>query len=267
MRLHSDLHAGIIADRRGDELVAGGPHHHPGQYHRSDSDDSERARGHALRHFVSRLLPGEFRNSRRELAGAVRALVACGWFGIQTWIGGEAIYKIAAVFDPSLRNWPNTFLSINLPQIACFLLFWGINMFIIYKGIESIRILLNIKAPLLILLGLALLLWAYIHAHGFGPMLSQPSAFAPGEAKAGQFWPFFFAALTGMIGFWATLSLNIPDFSRFAQSQKSQIIGTGFGPSHDDGALLLHWSGRHIRDDCHLWRRDLGPRRPAHAIQ
>ena len=72
------------------------------------------------------------------------------------------------------------------------MLFWAINMFVIYKGIESIRILLNIKAPLLILLGLALLVWAYIRAHGFGPMLSQPSAFAPGQPKAGQFWLFFF---------------------------------------------------------------------------
>jgi len=164
-----------------------------------------------------------------NLPALMRALVACGWFGIQTWIGGEAIYKIAAIFVPSLHNWPSTFLSINLPQFACFLLFWAINIFIIYKGIESIRILLNIKAPLLILLGLALLFWAYIRAHGFGPMLSQPSAFAAGGPKAGQFWPFFFAALTGMIGFWATLSLNIPDFSRFARSQKSQILGQALG--------------------------------------
>jgi NCS1 family nucleobase:cation symporter-1 len=164
-----------------------------------------------------------------NIPAILRALVACGWFGIQAWIGGEAIYKIAAIFQPSLHNWPNTFLSINLPQIACFLLFWAINMLVIYKGIESIRILLNIKAPLLILLGLALLCWAYIHAHGFGPMLSQPSAFEAGQPKAGQFWPFFFAALTGMVGFWATLSLNIPDFSRYARSQKSQIWGQILG--------------------------------------
>jgi nucleobase:cation symporter-1, NCS1 family len=159
----------------------------------------------------------------------LRALVACGWFGIQTWIGGEAIYKIAAIFNPSLRAWPNTFVAINVPQIVCFLIFWGINMFVIYKGIESIRILLNIKAPLLILLGLALLCWAYVRAHGFGPMLSQPSAFSQGQPKAGQFWTFFVAALTGMIGFWATLSLNIPDFSRYARSQESQIAGQILG--------------------------------------
>jgi nucleobase:cation symporter-1, NCS1 family len=159
----------------------------------------------------------------------LRALVACGWFGIQTWIGGEAIYKILCIFAPSLANAPNTFLSINLAQFACFMVFWAVNMFVIYKGIESIRILLNIKAPLLIVLGLCLLAWAYRQANGFGPMLSQPSAFDAGQPKAGQFWAFFIPALTGMIGFWATLALNIPDFSRYAYSQKSQILGQAIG--------------------------------------
>jgi NCS1 family nucleobase:cation symporter-1 len=89
--------------------------------------------------------------------------------------------------------------------------------------------LLNIKAPLLIALGLALLAWACDKAGGFGPILSQPSAFDPGQPKAGQFWSFFPPALTGMIGFWATLSLNIPDFSRYARGQKDQIIGQALG--------------------------------------
>jgi NCS1 family nucleobase:cation symporter-1 len=159
----------------------------------------------------------------------LRALVACGWFGIQTWIGGEAIHKILALFFPALGGAAHNALGITLPQFICFLFFWGINMFVIYKGIDSIRILLNIKAPLLIILGLILLGWAYQAAGGFGPILSQPSAFEPGQPKAGQFLTFFFPALTGMIGFWATLSLNIPDFSRYAHSQKDQILGQGIG--------------------------------------
>jgi NCS1 family nucleobase:cation symporter-1 len=107
--------------------------------------------------------------------------------------------------------------------------FWAINMFVVYKGIESIRFLLNIKAPLLIALGLALLAWAYQNAGGFGPILAQPSAFDAGQPKAGQFWSFFIPGLTGMIGFWATLSLNIPDFSRYARTQRDQIIGQAVG--------------------------------------
>ena len=160
----------------------------------------------------------------------LRALVACGWFGIQTWIGGVAVYKILAIYVPSWRRLPAIeALGINPAEFACFLAFWAVNMFVIYRGIESIRVLLNVKAPLLIALGLALLTWAYRQAHGFGPMLAQPSQFDPGGPKAGQFWAFFFPALTGMIGFWATLSLNIPDFSRYAYSQRDQAVGQALG--------------------------------------
>ena len=102
-------------------------------------------------------------------------------------------------------------------------------MVVVYRGIDSIRVLLNIKAPLLVALGLILLAWARRQAGGFGPMLSQPSAFAPGGPKAGQFFAFFVPALTGMIGFWATLSLNIPDFSRYAVSQRDQVLGQALG--------------------------------------
>src|SRR5262249_27803572 len=106
----------------------------------------------------------------------LRALVACGWFGIQTWIGGHAVYVILAIYFPSWEQLPKLpILDINLAQLSCFLFFWAINMVVIYRGIESIRILLNVKAPLLILLGLALLVWAYVTAGGFGEMLKQPS--------------------------------------------------------------------------------------------
>src|SRR5580692_6071690 len=114
----------------------------------------------------------------------LRALVACGWFGIQAWIGGWAIFKILAIHYSSWEAMPTVFLGISLPQLACFLFFWGVNMFVIYKGIDSIRVLLNIKAPLLIVLGLLLLGWAYRAAGGFGPILSQPSQFEPDGPKA-----------------------------------------------------------------------------------
>jgi len=160
----------------------------------------------------------------------LRAIVACGWFGIQAWIGGQAIYHILTVFRPEWKELSRiASLEINLAELGCFLFFWSINMVVIYRGIESIRILLNIKAPLLIIMGLLLLGWAYKTANGFGPMLSSPSQFAPGGPKAGQFWAFFFPALTANIGFWATLSLNIPDFSRYAYSQRDQVVGQAVG--------------------------------------
>lgn len=160
----------------------------------------------------------------------LRALVACGWFGIQTWIGGMAIYHILTIWNPSWEQSAKmAFIGINPMQLVCFLFFWAINIFVIYRGIESIRLLLNIKAPLLIAMGLLLLGWAYKQAGGFGPMLTQPSQFEPGQPKAGMFWAFFFPALTANVGFWATLSLNIPDFSRYAYSQRDQMWGQALG--------------------------------------
>ncbi len=164
-----------------------------------------------------------------NIPALLRAFVACGWFGIQSWIGGWAIYKIITIYVPSWELLPASYAGINIAQFGCFMLFWCINMLVIYKGIESIRFLLDIKAPLLIALGLALLAWAYQQAGGFGPMLSQPSQFVPGGIKEGQFWLVFFPSLTGMIGFWATLSLNIPDFTRYARSQRDQVIGQAIG--------------------------------------
>src|SRR3954467_9282656 len=160
----------------------------------------------------------------------MRALVACGWFGIQTWIGGMAIFTLLSLWLPAWKTVPPIpGLGISPPQLACFLAFWLLNMLVVWKGIESIRLLLNIKAPLLIAFGLLLLAWAYRRAGGFGPMLSQPSQFAAGQPKEGRFWQFFFPALTANVSFWATLSLNIPDFSRYAHSQRDQIIGQTIG--------------------------------------
>ncbi|MFL5329294.1 MAG: NCS1 family nucleobase:cation symporter-1 [Gemmataceae bacterium] len=161
----------------------------------------------------------------------LRALVACGWFGIQSWIGGWAIYKVLEMNFPEWQQLPLIDgLGITWPQFACFLFFWSINILIIYLGIESIRILLNFKAPLLIGLGLALLAWAVLQARavkpdaGFGPMFAEPS-----RLHGREFWHFFFPALTAAVGYWATLSLNIPDFSRYAHSQRDQVLGQALG--------------------------------------
>ena len=164
-----------------------------------------------------------------NIPALLRAFVACGWFGIQVWIGGEAIHKILGIFFPAISGGGTGPLGISLSQFGCFMAFWAVNMAVVYKGIDSIRILLQIKAPLLITLGVVFLVWAYRAAGGFGPMLSQPSAFELGQPKSGQFLSFFIPGLTGMIGFWATLSLNIPDFSRYARSQRDQVLGQALG--------------------------------------
>jgi NCS1 family nucleobase:cation symporter-1 len=165
-----------------------------------------------------------------HIPSLLRALVACGWFGIQTWVGGSAIYQLLNVIaGGSLAAAPLPVLGINAAQTACFLAFWAIQVFFIYKGVESIRLFEQLAAPFLIVMGLALLAWAYVKAGGFGEMMDRPSAFAPGQPKEGQFLTVFFPSLTAMVGFWATLSLNIPDFTRYAKSQRDQILGQAIG--------------------------------------
>lgn len=160
----------------------------------------------------------------------LRALVGCGWFGIQTWVGGSAIYQLLNVLGGGgLEGEALPLLGINLAQIACFMFFWAVQVFIIYRGVESIRVLETWAAPFLIVMGLALLVWAYVKAGGFGDMLSAPSQFDKGMAREGEFWSVFFPGLTAMVGFWATLSLNIPDFTRYARSQRDQILGQAIG--------------------------------------
>ena len=165
-----------------------------------------------------------------HIPSLLRALVACGWFGIQTWIGGQAIYQmLGALLGGPIGGDALPLLGINAAEFACFLGFWAIQVAILWKGVESIRLLETLAAPFLIVMGLVLLGWAYVKAGGFGQMLSTPSAFDPGGAKEGQFWSVFFPSLTAMVGFWATLSLNIPDFTRYAKSQRDQVLGQAIG--------------------------------------
>ena len=165
-----------------------------------------------------------------HIPSLLRGLVACGWFGIQTWFGGFAIYQlINAVTGDALVGDPLPFLGINPAEFGCFLAFWAIQIAVIYKGVESIRLLETVAAPFLIAIGLALLGWAWYAAGGLDPMLEMPSAFDPGGEREGEFMSVFIPSLTAMVGFWATLSLNIPDFTRYAKSQKDQMLGQAIG--------------------------------------
>jgi NCS1 family nucleobase:cation symporter-1 len=153
-----------------------------------------------------------------NIPAILRALVACGWFGIQTWIGGAAINAMIIAVAPGWAHVP-------YGTALCFLFFWFLNVAVILRGIETIRFLQGISAPFLLLIGLALLLWARSKAGGFGPMLSTPSKFH----SFGEFFRFFVPSLTGVVGFWATVSLNIPDFTRYARSQRDQMLGQALG--------------------------------------
>ncbi len=163
------------------------------------------------------------------LAALFRGFVACGWFGIQTWIGGAAIYQLSLVFFPSFATSASLggFIGLNVAQAVSFMIFWSMNMWIVYKGIDSIKVLETWAAPFLLIIGLVLLIWAWNRVGSLSEILHASYSLS-GKGNA-NFWKLFFPGLTAMVGFWATLSLNIPDFTRYARSQKDQIKGQIIG--------------------------------------
>ena len=160
-----------------------------------------------------------------NIPALLRALVACGWFGIQTWIGGTAIYTLVLQLWPEAGTFTGEVLGVGLIPFVCFMIFWFINLFFVWQGVNSIKWLETFCAPFLILGGIALLYWAYMNAEGITKVFQTTSQFQ----TTSSFYQFFFPALTSIIGFWATLSLNIPDFTRYAKDQRAQILGQMFG--------------------------------------
>jgi NCS1 family nucleobase:cation symporter-1 len=160
-----------------------------------------------------------------NLVALLRAFIACAWFGIQTWVGGKALHVIVGKLAGD--SWTNAAVVLDQPWTlwACFLLFWVVQMLIIWRGMEAIRRFENWTAPLVSVGFLVLLGYVAVKAGGFGPILSEPSALGWGA----DFWKVFFPALMGMIAFWSTLSLNMPDFTRFGGSQRKQVVGQLLG--------------------------------------
>jgi cytosine/uracil/thiamine/allantoin permease len=292
------------------------------------------------------LLRSSFGLRGSNLPAMLRAAVACGWFGIQTWIGGQALYEMARIKWPDIGDaTPLAMLGINSWQLVAFLVFWAVNIFFILRGTESIKRLEQAAAPILILLGVMLLWTMAGRAGGLGQALERSESFgrpsvslervtehelevrfaplgeqgapratgvsfaeSPAELEGAAVLPLpevlrlgvgavdtdlagllsrdpsaeddtlvgeglmaiapgaqqlyfrfhgprgassvlertvpamgeaprrgpgrmvlFFASLTAMVGFWATLSLNIPDFTRFARNQKTQLAGQALG--------------------------------------
>jgi NCS1 family nucleobase:cation symporter-1 len=162
-----------------------------------------------------------------NIPAVLRAVVACGWFGIQTYIGGEAVKTFIEAMWPGFGALGGgvTFAGLTLPSAITFLIFWTLNILIIYRGMNAVRVFENWAAPIVLVMAGILMWWTVSEAGGLGPMLTQDSKFA----TFGEFWKVFIPSLTGMIGFWATLSLNIPDFTRFGRGQREQMLGQTLG--------------------------------------
>jgi NCS1 family nucleobase:cation symporter-1 len=149
----------------------------------------------------------------------LRAIVACGWFGIQTWIGGLAL---STLFDAAFPSWA----AFPGRVWIAFGIFWLVEVAIIVRGLEGIKKLESWSAPLLLSGGAVLLGWAIVRGGGLGRILSESGRL---QTTHTPFWQLFPAALTANVGYWATLSLNIPDFTRYARSQRSQALGQALG--------------------------------------
>jgi len=154
-----------------------------------------------------------------NLPAILRAIVACGWFGIQTWIGGLALDALFRAAWPGWAEFP-------AGTAVTFTIFWLLQVAVILKGTEGIKVLESWSAPLLLLGGAILLLWAIRAGGGLGRLLAESERLRGGSSS---FWALFPSALTASVGYWATLSLNIPDFTRYARSQRSQMLGQALG--------------------------------------
>ena len=167
-----------------------------------------------------------------NLPAIMRAIVACGWFGINCWIGGEALHTFIRAL------WPGWHLALGgklggptgglfsvagatPSEYVSFALFWTLNIFIVFRGMDLLRKVENWAAPFVLVMTAILVGWAVTRAHGLGAIMSQPGRFPDFKS----FFPVFVPSLTAMIGFWATLSLNMPDFTRFGRSQREQMVG------------------------------------------
>ncbi|MFG2193559.1 NCS1 family nucleobase:cation symporter-1 [Streptomyces sp. NPDC048639] len=160
-----------------------------------------------------------------NLPALIRAAVACAWFGIQTWIGGQGIYILLGKLFGGGWERAGEIGGYPWTMWLCFVIFWALELAIIHRGMETLRRFENWAAPFVLLGALVLLIWIANKAGGFGPLLDQPSKLGWGP----EFWTVFFPSLMGMIGFWATLSLNIPDFTRFGKGQRAQVWGQSLG--------------------------------------
>jgi len=175
-----------------------------------------------------------------NIPAILRAIVACGWFGIQTWIGGFAIFKLIEVMWPGIATLPvlvpasgiatlpvlvPAWFGIGTGEFLCFMFFWAINLWIALRGMESIKFLETWGGPFLMLIAAMLFIWAWVNVGGLGPMLENP----PRESGGVGVTAVFGAGLTSAVAFWGTMALSIPDFSRYAKSQRDQVLGQALG--------------------------------------
>lgn len=175
-----------------------------------------------------------------QIPAILRAITACGWTSVQAWVGGGAVAAIIGCVIPSFAD---ASVTIDLPswggmqtvvmgQFVGYVIFMIFIGWVAYKGMDQIKWVQNIGGPLLIAIMIALLIWAAVYAGNAGYSFSDVLNSGNNDAlieKNGGFALVYLGGLMGNIAFWATMALNIPDFSRYARSQKDQFRGQLYG--------------------------------------
>jgi len=172
------------------------------------------------------LVRASFGTTGANIPAMLRAVVACGWFGINTHFGGLGVSAVITTIWPGWATLGGGFAVVGypLPLFLAFMIFWALQVWIIFRGMETVRVFENWAAPLVMVMAAVLLAWLVARAGGFGPVVSKPSAYGFSD-----FLPVFFPWMTGVVGFWSTVALNIPDFTRFGRGQKEQSLGQSLG--------------------------------------
>ncbi|MCL6577746.1 MAG: NCS1 family nucleobase:cation symporter-1 [Kyrpidia sp.] len=171
------------------------------------------------------LVRASFGHQAAQIPVLIRAFVAIFWFAVQSWAGSKAVGAVLGLLIPGWAALGDVHvLGMGLNDALAYAVFWVLHAYVISHGMERVKFFELWAGPLVIVLGLGLVTWALVAAHGVGPLFAEPS-----KLTNGQFWHVFFLSVTGLIGVWATLVLNIPDFTRFARSQKDQVVGQAIG--------------------------------------
>ena len=257
-RLHPHLHAGLRPDRRRHELVAGHRHHPAGQPDRARPHAAQRARRREVRH-------SRFRSScAPPSACAAPTFPPC----CARWWPADG-----SAFRPGSAARPSTPCSRFSGPAAASFAGRRLGLLLRLLGAEHRRHLARHRDHQIPRRHRRALHAGHRPPAACGGSPARPAASVPCSARPAsstpraEFLRFFIPSLTGMVGFWATVALNIPDFTRYAKSQKAQIVGPGPRTAHRHDALFLHRRGRHLGVGGALRRSHLGPGRAARQVQ
>jgi NCS1 family nucleobase:cation symporter-1 len=177
------------------------------------------------------LLRASFGTLGARLPVLLRTAVAVGWFGVQTSVGGFAIYHLLnLMLGGLLEGSALPLVGVSFWQLNCFLGFWLLQVWFLRRwGMDGVHKLAWYGAPALLAAGLLLVLWAWVQADGFASILSSTSRFADGQSMHGQAMDVFPPLLAQMVALWMLLAINIPDYTRYVRDQGQQLLGQFVG--------------------------------------